>query len=139
MGLKKRAKWMIRLMKDICQKYDGQIPAREDKLTDLPGIGRYTARAVLSFGFKKDVAIVDVNVVRVLSRVFGLPERKRRPHADVELWNLASKLVPKGKGPKFNEALLDFAGLLCKKTPLCYICPVNEICEHYTSVLIRTS
>jgi A/G-specific adenine glycosylase len=130
MGLKKRAKWMIGLMKDVCQKYDGRIPAREDELTDLLGIGRYTARAVLCFGFKKDVAIVDVNVVRVLSRVFGLPERKKRPHADVELWNLASKLIPRGKGPEFNEALLDFAAL---------ICPVNEICEHYASTLTRTS
>jgi len=136
MGLKKRAEWLVRLMKDVCEKYNGQIPNREDELMSLPGVGRYTAHAVMSFGFKKDVAIVDINVVRVFSRVFGLPERNRRPHADIEIWSLATALIPKGEGTEFNEALLDFAALVCRKTPLCHICPVNKICEYYTSTSV---
>lgn len=139
MGLKKRAEWLVRLMKEICEKYDCKIPSQESELTQLPGVGRYTARAVLSFGFKKDVAILDVNVARVLSRVFGLSERQKRPNADVELWALASKLVPKGEGPNYNEALLDFAALVCRRNPLCHICPVNEVCEYYTLLLARRS
>jgi A/G-specific adenine glycosylase len=137
LGLKKRANWLVKLMKDICEKHNYKIPDTEDKLTHLPGVGRYTARAVLSFGFKKDVAIVDVNVVRVLSRVFGLSERKRQPHADMEIWTLASLLVPKGEGPEYNEALLDFAALICRKTPLCHICLINEICEYYIALQKR--
>jgi len=139
MGLKKRAEWLVRLMKEVCEKYKCEIPKRENELIQLPGVGRYTARAVLSFGFKKDVAIVDVNVARVLSRVFGLAEREKRPHADTEIWALASKLVPKEEGPSYNEALLDFAALVCKKTPLCHTCPMNEICEYYTLLLTRRS
>lgn len=130
MGLGKKAGWLVRLMKDICDKYNSKIPNQEKELVQLPGVGRYTACAVLSFGFKKDVAIADINVARILSRVFGLPKRKKRPHADVELWTLASTLVPKGKGPKYNEALLDFAALVCRKTPLCHVCPVNKVCEY---------
>lgn len=136
MGLKKRAEWLVRLMKDICEKHNCQIPKREDELTQLPGIGQYTARAVLSFGFKKDVAIVDVNVGRVLSRVFGLLKKKRRISVDVQLWTLASRLIPKGAGSKYNEALLDFAALVCRKNPICHVCPINGICEYYTSTLI---
>lgn len=139
MGLKKRAEWLVRLIKEICEKYDCKIPSQENELTQLPGVGRYTARAVLSFGFKKDVAIVDVNVARVLSRVFGLSERKKRPHADVELWALASTLVPKGGGPKYNEALLDFAALICKKHPLCVKCPIRDLCDAIGTTIIRNS
>ena len=131
MGLTKRAEWLVRLMKEVCDKYECRIPNQERELTQLPGVGQYTARAVLSFGFEKDVAIADVNVVRVLSRVFGLMEREKRPHADSEIWNLASTLVPKGEGPEYNEALLDFAALVCKKTPLCRVCPLNGICEYH--------
>lgn len=135
MGLKKRAEWLVRLMKDVCEKYNGRIPNQEDELMKLPGVGRYTARAVMSFGFKKDVAIVDINVVRVLSRVFGLPERNKRPHADVEIWALTTALIPKGGGPEFNEALLDFAAKICTKNPSCHKCPLKHLCDYYRTSL----
>jgi len=135
MGLKKRAEWLVKLMKGICEKYNGQIPNQEDKLKNLPGVGRYTARAVMSFGFKKDVAIVDINVVHVLSRVFGLPERNKRPHADVEIWALTTALIPKGGGPEFNEALLDFAAKICTKNPSCHKCPLKHLCDYYRTSL----
>ena len=135
MGLKKRAEWLVRLMKEICEKYDCKIPNQENELRQLPGVGRYTARAVLLFGFKKDVAVVDVNVARVLSRVFGLSERKRRPHADGELWAFASRLIPKGAGPKYNEGLLDFAAKICKRNPLCHQCPLRYLCDYYRTSL----
>lgn len=139
MGLKKRAEWLVRLMKEICKKYNYKIPHQESELTQLPGVGRYTARAVLSFGFGKDMAIVDVNVARVLSRVFGLSKRKKRPNADGELWAFASKFIPEGSGPKYNETLLDFAALVCRKNPLCNNCPINEVCEYHTLLLARRS
>lgn len=136
MGLKKRAGWLLILIKEVCKRHECNIPNREKELIQLPGVGRYTARAVLSFGFKKDVAIVDINIARIFSRVFGLAEREKRPHADTEIWALASKLLPKKRGPNYNEALLDFAALVCKKNPLCHTCPMNKICEYY--VLLRT-
>jgi len=132
MGLKKRASWLTELMKKICREYNGEIPDREDELMKLPGVGLYTARAVLSFGFKKDVAIVDVNVARVLSRVFDASSGKQRPSEDVGLWAFAAELVPKGSGLDYNEALLDHASLVCKKQPLCDLCPVSRLCNYYS-------
>jgi len=100
-------------------------------LIGLPGVGLYTARALLCFGFGKDVSLVDVNVARILSRVFGVLERKRRPSEDEILWSLAAKIVPKGLGPQYNETLLDHAALICKKKPKCNICPVAKLCEYF--------
>ena len=133
MGLKKRAKWLISLMKEVCEKYDCTIPDKEKELIKFPGVGLYTARAILCFGFGKGVSIVDVNVARVLLRVFGVLERKRRPTEDVELWSFATSLLPKKQAVSYNEALLDFAILVCKKRPLCNTCPLSHVCDYFSS------
>jgi A/G-specific adenine glycosylase len=133
MGLKKRAEWLVSLMKEICEKYNCKVPDQENALRQLPGVGRYTARAVLSFGFKRDVAIVDVNVARVLSRVFGILGQRRRPSEDSELWDFAVRLLPRKQVVAYNEALLDFAMLICKKQPLCSTCPLTGLCNYYQS------
>lgn len=133
MGLRKRAAWLVKLMTEICERYDCKIPDQENELMNLPGVGLYTARAVMCFGFHKDVAIVDVNVARVLSRVFGILEQKRRPSEDSELWELAAKLLPKNRAASYNEAVLDFAMLICKKRPLCSTCPLAHVCTYYQS------
>lgn len=133
MGLKKRVKWLISLMKEVCDRYDCKVPDQEDALIELPGVGLYTARAILCFGFGKDVSLVDVNVARILSRVFGVLGRKRRPSEDKELWDFATKLLPKNRVTFYNEALLDFAILVCKKQPLCGTCPLTHICNYYQS------
>jgi len=132
MGLKKRAAWLVKLMTEICERHDCKIPEQETELMKLPGVGLYTARAVMCFGFRKDVAIVDINVARVLSRVFGITRRKR-PSEDTELWNFAAKLLPEKRATSYNEALLDFGMLVCKKQPLCDDCPLTHICNYYQS------
>jgi len=135
MGLKKRAKWLIKLMKEVCEKHNCEVPDREEELTQLPGVGLYTARAILCFGFGKDVPIVDVNVARVLSRVFRVSGIRKRPSEDEALWAFAAKIVPRGLGPRYNEALLDHAALICKRQPKCNICPVLALCEYYKRVI----
>lgn len=131
MGLKKRVEWLASLMKELCDRYNCKVPNQERELVKLPGVGLYTARAVLCFGFGKDVSIVDVNVARVLSRVFGVLGRKRRPSEDIELWDFAAKLLPKKQAMSYNEALLDFAILVCRKRPLCDICPLTQVCNYF--------
>lgn len=131
MGLKKRAIWLVKLMEEICEMHNCQIPEDEEELVKLSGIGPYTARAILVFAFKKDLAIVDVNVARVLHRVFEeLGPELKRPSENKKLWSFASKLVPKRFGPQFNEALLDFAAIICKKKPTCYECPMKHLCDY---------
>jgi A/G-specific adenine glycosylase len=131
MGLKKRVKWLTSLMKEVCDRYDCKVPNQEKELVKLPGVGPYTARAILCFGFGRDVSMVDVNVARVLSRVFFGSDVKKRPSEDEALWLFAARIVPKGLGPQYNEALLDYAALVCKRKPKCDICPIAGICEYF--------
>jgi len=133
MGLKKRVEWLSSLIKEVCDKYNCKIPDQEDELVKLPGVGLYTARAILCFGYGKDVSVVDVNVARVLSRVFYGSNVRKRPSEDKALWKLADKMVPQGLGASYNEALLDHAALICKKNPLCHKCPISVLCSYYKS------
>lgn len=135
LGLKKRASWLVESMKIVCQKYDGEIPDTLEDLTALRGIGEYTASAILCFGFGKDVPIVDANVARVLSRVFFGTDAMKRASNNEALRTIAAKIVPIGFGPQYNEALLDHAGLICKKQPKCVICPISGLCEYYKRVI----
>jgi A/G-specific adenine glycosylase len=99
------------------------IPDDLDALVALPGIGPYTARAVLAFAFERDVAVVDTNVARVLARLRG-----RRLTAR-EAQELADQLVPAGEGWRWNQSMLDFGALSCtKRAPRCCGCAAQELC-----------
>jgi A/G-specific adenine glycosylase len=139
MGLQKRVEWLVSLLKEVCDRYNCKIPDREEDLVKLPGVGLYTARAILCFAFENDVAIVDSNVARVLSRVFRGSDFTKRPSEDNGLWTLAGNIVPKRMGVLYNETLLDFAALICRKSPLCHSCLLNGICEYYHLLLSRRS
>jgi len=102
-------------------------------LMALDGVGRYTAGAVMNFAYRKDAPIVDTNVRRVLSRVFGVRQGKQRP-ADVEryVWKLAKDVIPRGKGYVFNQALMDFGALVCTaRAPKCAACTMQSCCTAY--------
>ena len=131
LGLKKRAKWLLAASRVICDEYGGEVPEDYDELLRLPGVGEYTASTILCFGYGHDVAIVDVNVVRVLSRVFFLNSNLHRPKSLRIVKEAAEKLIPRGKGRAFNEALLDLAATVCKVKPLCRECPLNSFCGHF--------
>jgi A/G-specific adenine glycosylase len=128
LGLHHRIPRFIELFRKISADYKGKIPSDLKELLKLPGIGKYVASAVLCFGFDKKVPIVDVNVVRVLSRFFGIRSTKKRPHTDTIFWQYASELIKNGNAKKVNEALLDFASLICQRVPRCNECPVNSMC-----------
>ncbi|MEM2047067.1 MAG: hypothetical protein QXZ06_04225 [Candidatus Jordarchaeales archaeon] len=127
LGLKKRTSWLVESMKIVYQKYGGKIPDTLGDLASLPGVGEYTASAVLCFGFGRNVPIVDANVVRVLTRMFGLPESRRTGSAAVK--DVAHRLLPEGQAVEYNEALLDFAAIVCKKNPLCCECTLARFCH----------
>ncbi len=132
MGLRKKALWLIQLMKGIVETHEGKIPNNETSLNQLKGIGKYTARAVLTFAFNQDVAIVDVNVVRVIQRFFGFPEREKKPSEDKNIWSFVEKIIPNNEGKQFNETILDLSAMICKKrNPVCIECPLNKFCKYY--------
>lgn len=100
----------------------GRFPDQLEDLLALPGIGPYTARAVLAFAFERDVAVVDTNVGRVLARRAGTTLRPREAQA------LADEWVPHGAGWEWNQGMLDLGALRCRPVPRCEACPVRPSC-----------
>jgi A/G-specific adenine glycosylase len=112
--------------------------AASDALRALPGIGRYTAGAVLSFAYGRDAAILDTNVRRVLGRVFLGPRRLARVRGDRRFWELAESLVPPGRCYDFNQALMDFGATWCTpRAPRCPRCPMRRLCATYPTLARR--
>ena len=96
-----------------------RVPDTLDELLVLPGIGPYTARAVLAFAYERDVAVLDVNVTRSLARY----------HGRVVTQTEADALVPAGSGWAWNQALLDLGATVCKaRVPQCGACPFAARC-----------
>lgn len=132
LGLRKRARLLKAIAGQILEKYKGQVPGDYGSLIDLPGVGRYVANAVLCFGFKDEVAIVDSNVLRVLERYFGLRASRSRARDDPAVWGFAATLIPRGKAREFNLALLDFEALVCTpRDPRCRQCPLGGDCPYH--------
>lgn len=110
------------------ERYGGTIPRKEQELLSMKGIGRYTAGAIRSFAFNQDAPILDTNVMRVIFRIFvgkGDPKKHK-----TQLWRLSEKLIPRGRGYDFNQALMDFGAMVCTaRKPTCLICPMREFCR----------
>jgi A/G-specific adenine glycosylase len=120
--------------------YGGRLPDTAEALRRMPGIGRYTAGAILAFAHERDVAVLDTNVRRVLSRVFVGPKRLRRVRGEKALWDLAAALVPAGRGYDFNQAMMDFGATWCTaRRPRCPGCPMRSFCATYATLRPRPS
>ena len=124
LGYPRRCRNLREAAAAIVTRHDGAMPTTLEELLALPGIGQYTARAVLAFAHRADVAVVDVNVSRVLSRLEGRPLKAR------ELQLLADSLVPKGLGWEWNQVMMDFGARHCTvRAPQCGACPVRRQCR----------
>jgi len=116
----------------IVAKHGGEFPRTFEEILALPGIGRYTAGAICSIAYDQPAAILDGNVMRVLSRVFGVGGDARGKAANARLWGLARELVSladAGKRGRFNEALMELGALVCApRQPRCPACPLRRGC-----------
>jgi len=128
---KKRAKTLIKTANYIINEYQGNIPNTPDELMKLPGVGRYTANAVLCLTYNKTLPLVDTNVVRLIERVFLIKSDRARPRDDPKIWEFVNELLPKRKARYFNLAIIDFANKIClARKPKCKICPINYLCKY---------
>ncbi len=131
LGLGKRAILLKRLGEELVARFNGQVRQDLDKLTSLPGVGRYAASATACFAFGRPVAIVDANVIRVFERFFNVSSQGKRPRDDLGLWEFAERLVPRRRAKTYNRALIDFASTVCKpRTPECITCPIRRRCAY---------
>ena len=117
------------IARTVVRRHGGRLPRSRDGLLALKGIGAYTAGAVLSFAFGEDAAILDTNVRRVLRRVWVGEDRQV---GDRALWELAERLLPRGRTYDFNQALMDLGATVCTaRRPRCGACPLARLCASY--------
>lgn len=130
LGYYARARNLHRAAQQVADEHGGQVPAEPDLIRRLPGIGRYTAGAVLSFAYRKDAAILDTNAARVLTRVFGVRRRGSTSRLQRRLWQIAEAVTPAGKADRFNQAIMDLGAVVCRaRRPDCPRCPVRAYCR----------
>lgn len=143
LGYYTRVRNMQKAAQEIVAIHQGQFPRNYEAILALPGIGRYTAGAISSIAFNEPKPILDGNVIRVLTRLFGLAENPREKLANEKLWRLAEELVFAATQPEIcgrhpvscshlNQALMELGALICTpKQPKCLLCPVRAQCEAY--------
>ena len=129
LGYYARARNLHRAAREIVAHHGGRIPQDREALLALPGIGPYTAGAILSLAYGQDEPILDGNVRRVLTRVFGIAEDPRRARVERQLWALAREVIVPGHAREINEALMDLGREVCTpRAPRCHLCPLADVC-----------
>lgn len=124
LGYNRRALNLHRAATFIVRDHGGQLPESLPDLLALPGVGEYTARAVLVFGFGWDVGVVDTNAARVLARMIAGKALRRK-----EAQALADTLVRSGQAWEINQAVFDFGATICsRRSPKCGSCPMVDGC-----------
>jgi len=132
LGYYGRARNLHRTAQLLCMETKGRIPSDPEALQKFPGIGPYTAAAVASIAFGRDVPVLDGNVVRVLCRVFMIRDDPGSPATRKRLVEIGGDLLPKGKAADFNQALMEIGALVCKPArPDCLPCPVKSVCAAF--------
>ena len=112
----------------VDQKYNGIIPNKFNEILSLPGVGHYTAGAVLSIAYNKCIPAIDGNVTRVMSRVLGIKNLTKRNRSRIT--NNVQKLIPISDPGSFNQGLMELGALLCTPTnPSCEKCPLSNSCK----------
>jgi A/G-specific adenine glycosylase len=153
LGYYARARNLRRASQAIVTRHGGRLPERLEELLALPGVGRYTAGAIVSIGYNRPAPLVDGNVARVLGRLFALDVPARSTAGQARLWAWAEALVPPAPkevpaasgavkagaaaaspaetGPRaFNQGLMELGALICRqRAPHCLLCPLSDPCR----------
>ncbi|MEC5215914.1 A/G-specific adenine glycosylase [Actimicrobium sp. GrIS 1.19] len=129
LGYYTRARNLHQCAKRVVNEYGGVFPADPRLLADLPGIGRSTAAAISAFAYGTRAAILDGNVKRVFSRVFGVDEFAGSKPVEDRLWQLAEALLPGADVEAYTQGLMDLGATLCTRSkPACARCPLASSC-----------
>lgn len=130
LGYYSRARNLHAAVREVAARYGGRVPPDPEAFAALPGVGEYTAGAVLSIAYGLRLPAVDGNALRVLARVGAIRGDIRRPAVRREVTRLAARLVPADRPGDFNQALMDLGRLVCTpQRPRCAACPVAPWCE----------
>ncbi|HZL13424.1 MAG TPA: A/G-specific adenine glycosylase [Verrucomicrobiae bacterium] len=151
LGYYTRVRNLQKAAQTILEKHDGKFPKQFDDVLALSGIGRYTAGAICSIAFNQPTPILDGNVIRVLTRIFGIEKNPREKETNKVLWQIAENLVSHAKAQgsqrknknfasfaplreenscsHLNQSLMELGALVCTpRNPKCLICPAKKLC-----------
>jgi A/G-specific adenine glycosylase len=132
LGYYSRARNLHSLARIVVADHGGELPTTLNGLLALPGIGKYTARAILSIAFEQNYPVVDGNVERLFARLFAIDEPVKSTAAHDRIWELAETLLPQGEARAWNQALMEFGALVCVRgLPRCALCPLTLLCQSY--------
>jgi len=130
LGYYSRARNLHATAQLITREHGGRFPDTLEGLLHLRGIGNYTARAILSYAFRKPYAVADGNVLRILSRYRGISEPIDKPAGRNKLEALADELLDPARPHLFNQAMMDLGATVCKpRNPDCDACPFRKTCH----------
>src|SRR6188768_736748 len=138
LGYYSRCKNLIETARFISKKLKGKFPDKFEEILSLKGVGNYTASAIASFAYDLPYAVVDGNVFRVLSRLFGIKKPIDSTEGKKLFSQLAFELLDKKRPGIYNQALMDFGAVICKpQNPLCDNCVLKDHCFAYKKGLVN--
>ena len=130
LGYYSRARHLHEAARAVVKQFGGTIPDEMEDLRILPGVGAYTAGAILSIAFGKRLAAVDGNVIRVITRLFAIEDPVDGSKTRKRIAAIAERLVPEGAPGHYNQALMDLGSGICTpRSPACPACPLAAACR----------
>lgn len=131
LGYYRRAAMLHKAAGEICSRFQSVFPERFEEVLSLPGIGRYTAGAILSIAYDRRLPILEANTIRLHSRLLALETEPTSKEGNAILWDFAERVLPQKEIGHFNQALMDIGSRVCLvKNPLCYDkCPLFPFCK----------
>jgi A/G-specific adenine glycosylase len=139
LGYYRRAKNLRLAAQLIVAKFDGEFPDTREALLEIPGIGPYSAGAILSIAFRKSTPALDGNLIRVYSRMYAVTEAVDELATMKRLWKIAKDHAPSesGRSREFAEGMMELGALICTpKNPLCHTCPVQNMCRAFRRKIV---
>ena len=129
LGYYRRARQMHAAAQIIVDQHNGKFPTDFESVLALPGIGRYTAGAILSIALDQQLPILEGNTIRLFARLMTMQSDPRTTNNQKALWEFSESLLPRKRCGDFNQALMELGSQICNpKRPKCLVCPVNNLC-----------
>lgn len=129
-GYNNRALRLRDCARAVMERFGGELPDNQAALASLPGVGRYTAAALQAFVFHRDTAVLDVNVRRVYSRVFGAMTLSTDALPEAEIAAVSEVIFPRGRASAWHQAVMDVGAMFCKaRRTDCAACPLAGVCR----------
>lgn len=132
LGYYSRARNLLHGVREVCERYGGEVPDTKEEILSIKGIGPYTAGAILSIAYGKPVPAVDGNVMRVISRLFSIQADIAKVSTRKRIEELVQRLIPADASSHFNQGLMELGALVClPRSPACEDCPLQAFCQAY--------